>query len=256
MKFGKWIGGGIGWALGGPLGGILGYFIGAAFDTKEQVGGQAGYSTGFGGQQPGGAAYSRQQTSRGDFMVSLVVLTAAVMKADGKVTQAELNYVKQFFVRQFGVDAATDGIRMLRDVLKQQIPVYDVSRQIGQMLNYSSRLQLIDYLFGISNADGSVQANESNVIEVIARNMGISDTDFNSIKSMFVKQDADSAYKILGISPSATDDEVKKAYRKMAVENHPDKVAYLGEDVQRAAKEKFQKINEAYEAIKKQRGFS
>ena len=256
MKFGKWIGGGIGWALGGPLGGILGYFIGAAFDTKEQVGGQAGYSTGFGGQQPGGAAYSRQQTSRGDFMVSLVVLTAAVMKADGKVTQAELNYVKQFFVRQFGVEAATDGIRMLRDVLKQQIPVYEVSRQIGQMLNYSSRLQLIDYLFGISNADGSVQANEASVIEVIARNMGISDTDFNSIKSMFVKQDPDSAYKILGISPSATDDEVKKAYRKMAVENHPDKVAYLGEDVQRAAKEKFQKINEAYEAIKKQRGFS
>ena len=188
--------------------------------------------------------------------MSLVVLTAAVMKADGKVTQAELNYVKQFFVRQFGVEAATDGIRMLRDVLKQQIPVYEVSRQIGQMLNYSSRLQLIDYLFGISNADGSVQANESSVIEVIARNMGISDTDFNSIKSMFVKQDADSAYKILGISPSATDDEVKKAYRKMAVENHPDKVAYLGEDVQRAAKEKFQKINEAYEAIKKQRGFS
>lgn len=238
------------------MGGILGYFIGAAFDTKEQAGGQAGYSTGFDGQQPGGAGYSRQQTSRGDFMVSLVVLTAAVMKADGKVTQAELNYVKQFFVRQFGVEAATDGIRMLRDVLKQQIPVYEVSRQIGQMLNYSSRLQLIDYLFGISNADGSVQANESNVIEVIARNMGISDTDFNSIKSMFVKQDADSAYKILGISPSATDDEVKKAYRKMAVENHPDKVAYLGEDVQRAAKEKFQKINEAYEAIKKQRGFS
>ena len=238
------------------MGGILGYFIGAAFDTKEQAGGQAGYSTGFGGQQPGSAAYSRQQTSRGDFMVSLVVLTAAVMKADGKVTQAELNYVKQFFVRQFGVEAATDGIRMLRDVLKQQIPVYEVSRQIGQMLNYSSRLQLIDYLFGISNADGIVHANEASVIEVIARNMGISDTDFNSIKSMFVKQDADSAYKILGISPSATDDEVKKAYRKMAVENHPDKVAYLGEDVQRAAKEKFQKINEAYEAIKKQRGFS
>ena len=254
MKFGKWIGGGIGWALGGPLGGILGYFIGAAFDTNSQPGGQS--QAGFSGRPSGSTGYSQQQTSRGDFMVSLVVLTAAVMKADGKVTQAELNYVKQFFVRQFGVETATDGIRMLRDVLKQQIPVYDVSRQIGQMLNYSSRLQLIDYLFGISNADGVLHTSEVNVIEIIANNMGISSTDYNSIKSMFVKQDADSAYKILGISPSATDDEVKKAYRKMAVENHPDKVAYLGEDVQRAAKEKFQKINEAYEAIKKQRGFS
>ena len=254
MRFGKWIGGGIGWALGGPLGGLLGYFIGSAFDSNSQTGGHS--QTGFDGQPGAGTGYARQQTSRGDFMVSLVVLTAAVMKADGKVTQAELNYVKQFFVRQFGVETATDGIRMLRDVLKQQIPVYEVSRQIGQMLNYSSKLQLIDYLFGISTADGQIHTNELNVIEVIARKMGISDTDFNSIKSMFVKADADSAYKILGISPSATDDEVKKAYRKMAVENHPDKVAYLGEDVQRAAKEKFQKINEAYEAIKKQRGFS
>ena len=239
------------------MGGILGYFIGSAFDSKEpEPDVQDNSGTRYSRQQPGGAGYSRTRTSRGDFMVSLVVLTAAVMKADGKVTQAELNYVKQFFVQQFGVETATDGIRMLRDVLKQQIPVYDVSRQIGQMLNYSSRLQLIDYLFGISNADGNVHANEASVIEVISRNMGISDTDFNSIKSMFVKKDADSAYTILGISPSATDDEVRKAYRKMAVENHPDKVAYLGEDVQRAAKEKFQKINEAYEAIKKQRGFS
>ena len=254
MRFGKWIGGGIGWALGGPLGGLLGYFIGSAFDSNSQTGGQN--QTGFGGQPGAGTGYARQQTSRGDFMVSLVVLTAAVMKADGKVTQAELNYVKQFFVRQFGVETATDGIRMLRDVLKQQIPVYEVSRQIGQMLNYSSKLQLIDYLFGIANAKGSVLTIELNLIEAISRNMGVSTSDFNSIKSMFVKADADSAYKILGISPSATDDEVKKAYRKMAVENHPDKVAYLGEDVQRAAKEKFQKINEAYEAIKKQRGFS
>lgn len=255
MKFGKWIGGGIGWALGGPLGGFLGYLIGSAFDTKEPEQSQTN-GTRYGGQQPGGTRYSRPQTSRGDFMVSLVVLTAAVMKADGKVTQAELNYVKQFFVRQFGVEAATDGIRMLRDVLKQQIPVYEVSRQIGQMLNYSSRLQLVDYLFGIVSTKGSVLPSELRLIETIANYMGVNGTDFNSIKSMFVKQDADSAYKILGISPTATDDEVKKAYRKMAVENHPDKVAYLGEDVQRAAKEKFQKINEAYEAIKKQRGFS
>ena len=254
MRFGKWIGGGIGWALGGPLGGFLGYLIGSAFDTEPQSGNYN--QPGFDGRQSSGSGRSRQQTSRGDFMVSLVVLTAAVMKADGRVTQSELNYVKQFFVRQFGVETATDGIRMLRDVLKQQIPVYDVSRQIGQMLNYSSRLQLIDYLFGIVSTKGSVLPSELRLIEVIANNMGVNGTDFNSIKSMFVKADADSPYKILGISPSATDDEVKKAYRKMAVENHPDKVAYLGEDVQRAAKEKFQKINEAYETIKKQRGFS
>ncbi len=251
MKYRKWLGGGLGWVLGGPLGAILGYLLGSAFDRADSVAHGAGQPQ----QGYAGAAGQRaqQSTSRGDFMASLVVLTAAVMKADGRVVKAELDYVKHFFVQQFGVEAATDGVRMLRDILKNDFPVYDVSRQIGQRLNHASKMQLLHYLFGISNADGSIHPNEVGLIEVIARSMGVGDADFNSVKSMFVS-DSTSAYRILGVSPSATDDEVKKAYRKMAVENHPDKVSYLGEDVQRAAKEKFQKINEAYETIKKERG--
>lgn len=244
MKYRKWLGGGLGWVLGGPLGAILGYFLGSAFDKADSMASNAGQSR---------QGYGQQSTSRGDFMASLVVLTAAVMKADGRVVKAELDYVKQFFVQQFGVGAATDGVRMLRDILKNDFPVYDVARQVGQHLNYSSKLQLVHFLFGISNADGQIHPNEINLIDNIAANMGLGDTDFNSIKSMFVKDSA-SAYSILGISPNATDDEVKKAYRKMAVENHPDKVSYLGEDIQKSAKEKFQKINEAYETIKKERG--
>lgn len=250
MKYRKWIGGGLGWVLGGPLGAILGYFLGSAFDKASTMT-DAGRSR----QGYGGPSFQRPQqtTSRGDFMACIVVLTGAVMKADGRVTKAELDYVKQFFVQQFGMEAATDGIRMLRDILKNDIPVYDVSRQIGQRLNHASKLQLLHYLFGISNADGQIQPNEVSLIGQIASGMGVGNTDFNSIKSMFIK-DSTSAYTILGITPNATDDEVKKAYRKMAVENHPDKVSYLGEDVQKSAKEKFQKINEAYETIKKERG--
>lgn len=236
-KYSKWIGGGLGWVVAGPLGAILGFLIGDAIGKSSEMNSNNSGAT----------------TTRGDFMVSLVVLTAAVMKADERVTKGELNYVKQFFARSFSEEVATDGIRMLRDVLKQNIPIQDVSRQIGQMLNYSGKTQIIHYLFGISNADGNIHPNEINVIKTIAINLGLSNSDFDSIKSMFVN-DATSAYKILGISPSATDDEVKKAYRKMAVENHPDKVAYLGEDVQKAAKEKFQQINDAYESIKKERG--
>jgi DnaJ like chaperone protein len=70
---------------------------------------------------------------------------------------------------------------------------------------------------------------------------------------MFVK-DTDSAYKILEIEPNATNEEVKKAYKKMAVKYHPDKVSHLGEDVRKAAEEKFQNLNAAYNEIKKQRG--
>lgn len=241
MSLGKWIAGGLGWAFFGPIGGIVGFLVGTAFE------GQTGTKT----QQNS----TGQATTRGDFMMSLIVLTAAVMKADGTVKKSELEFVKNFFRQSFGTDAATDAIRMLRDILKQGIPVQDVSRQIGQNLDYSSRLQLLHYLFGIARADGYTHKSEVNLIEIIANYMRIGSSDFNSIKSMFYS-DTNAAYAILGLTPDATNDEVKKAYRKMAIEYHPDKVSYLGEDVQKSAKEKFQKIQEAYENIKKERGIN
>jgi DnaJ like chaperone protein len=110
-------------------------------------------------------------------------------------------------------------------------------------------------LFGVAQADGKVDISELNAIASISRYMGVSAKDFESIKSMFVAA-VDSSYKILEIEKTATDDEVKKAYRKMAVKFHPDKVSHLGEDFQKKAKEKFQKVNEAYEQIKKERGMN
>ncbi len=239
MSLGKWIAGGLGWAVFGPIGGIVGFLVGSAIE---------------GGTNNLGKGKSSRATTRGDFMVSLIVLTAAVMKADGKVKKAELDFVKQYFLRSFGKDAANDAIKMLRDVLKKEIPLSDVSRQIGQNLDYSSKLQLLHYLFGISSADGVTNRKEVELIMAISNYMSIKTSDFNSIKSMFYS-DTHVAYSILGISSDATEDEIKKAYKKMAVEYHPDKVSYLGEDVQNSAKEKFQKISTAYESIKKDRGF-
>lgn len=236
-NFGKWIGGGLGWAFGGPIGAIIGFAIGSAFgnssDSEEYIGA------------------TKQQR---DFNVSLLVLSAAVMKADGSVKKSELDYVKRFFLTNFGQERAEKYILMLREILKQDIQIYEVSQQVGRYMDYSSKLQLIHYLFGIASADGSTHENEVDVISVIAKYMGISSADFQSIKAMFV-QEVDSAYKILGIEPSATDDEVKKAYREMAKKYHPDKVAYLGEDVRKSAEQKLQEVNDAYEKIKKQRGF-
>ncbi len=237
-KYGKWIGGGLGWALLGPLGGLLGFFVGSVLDqsgSKERMTGT--------------------RTTRGDFAVSLLVLVAAVMKADGKVLKSELDYVKKYFVQSFGEAQARDAMLMLRDVLNQQIPLRDVSIQIKQRLDYPSRLQLLHFLFGISNADGNVHPEELKVIRAIAGYMGVSQKDLDSIQSMFF-EDTGSSYKILEIEKSATDEEVKKAYRKMATKFHPDKVSYLGEEFRNAAKEKFQKLNEAYEKIKKERGIN
>jgi DnaJ like chaperone protein len=207
-----------------------------------------------GGQEAikrGSTGYSARTTT-GGYVMSLLVLVAAVMKADGKVLKSELDYVKKFLVHNFGEDSAQEGIRMLRDLLKQTIPVNEVCLQIKQNMNYSARLQLVHFLFGIAQADGHVDPEEQKLITHICNQMGIGNSDFESIQAMFVPN-TESDYKILEIDRSASDDELKKAYRRMAMKFHPDKVSTLGTEVQNAAKEKFQKVNQAYENIKKER---
>lgn len=240
-KFGKWIGGGLGWAVGGPIGAIFGFMIGSAFDS-------AGTVTQHGFRE----TVQNVRTTTGGYVMSLLVLVAAVMKADGRVLKSELDYVKKFLVQNFGADSAKEALKMLQDILRQTIPVDDVCRQIEQNMNYSSRLQLMHFLFGIANADGQVAPSELQLIDRIGRSMGINYSDFESIKAMFVKNTG-AAYKILGIETTATNEEVKTAYRKMAMKYHPDKVSYLGEEFREAAKEKFQKVNQAYQTIKDER---
>lgn len=239
-KFGKWLGGGLGWAVGGPIGAIFGFVIGSMFDGSSEIM-KTGSRTGYSGQ-----------TTAGGYVMSLLVLTASVMKADGKVLKSELDYVKKFMVHNFGEASATEAVRLLRDLLDQNIPVDEVCRQIKQNMNYSARLQLLHFLFGIAIADGQVDANERQLIDYISRAMGLTDKDFESIQAMFVPS-TEGDYKILEIETSATDEEVKKAYRRMAMKFHPDKVSHLGEDFQKAANEKFQSVNKAYENIKKER---
>jgi len=234
-KFGKWIAGGLGWALFGPLGGILGFALGSLWEGIDI---QKKTKTG--------------ATTTGDFAMSLLVLVAAVIKADEKVLKSELDHVKKYFMRNFGREAASEMIIMLKDLIKQNIPVQDVCSQIKRNLDYSSRLQLLHFLYGISGADGTFHSKELKLIEFISSHLGISSKDMNSIKSMFIVE-IDSSYKILEINKTVNNEEVKKAYRKMAIKYHPDKVSYLGEDFQRIAKEKFQKVNEAYEKIKQER---
>jgi DnaJ like chaperone protein len=246
VKFGKWLGGGLGWALGGPLGGVLGFALGSAFDAASvtvQRTGDSGFSAG------------RNVPHAGDFAASLLVLSAAVMKSDGKTLKSELDFVKKFLVNQFGEEHAQQQILMLKEILKQDIPLQEVCLQIKQYMPHSERLQIIHYLFGISKADGHVHELELQTILTIANYLGVNAADFNSLKAMYFK-DINSDYQILEIESNVSDDDVKKAYRKMAIKFHPDKVAALGEEVQKAAKEKFQRVLQAYENIKKQRGFS
>ena len=111
------------------------------------------------------------------------------------------------------------------------------------------------FLVGIAQADGHVSSSELEELKRIATYLGISPRESESIFSMFSNKVED-AYKVLEITPDASDDEVKKAYKKMALKHHPDRVETLGEDVKKAAEEKFKAISVAYETIKKERGFN
>lgn len=238
-KWNKWLFGGLGWALGGPIGGILGFALGSMTGGSE---GPAEFQTG------------QSQSVPNDFSAALMVLCAAVMRADSKLMRSELDYVKAFFTKTWGEQHTRERMQLFRELLKQDIPIGAVCQQIRSHIDHPSRLQMMHLLFGLAASDGSISSDEEVVLERIATLTGISSKDYISLKAMFVR-DRNADYKILEIDPSATDDEVKKAYRKMAMKYHPDKVHHLGPDYQKDAQEKFRKINEAYEGIKKNRGF-
>jgi DnaJ like chaperone protein len=189
-----------------------------------------------------------------EIQTMLMALSAAVMKADGKVLKAELDFVKLFFSNQFGNHFQKEQLQTLKKFLDAtSIPLSDICRDIQLRMQPEVRIQLVHYLFGIAKSDGDVSTSEMKQIEHIASLLGIAQVEFESVKNMFYRN-VNSDYIILGIEETASDEEVKKAYRKMATTFHPDKVASMGEEHQKGAKEKFQKIQEAYEAIKKRRG--
>lgn len=252
MGYGKWIGGFLGWVTLGPIGALLGFFFGSAIDgyidRSYQLPDDENSSAGATSRN----TYNATQ-QRNSFLVSLLVLSAAVIKADGKTLQSELDYVKSFIRKNFGDATAQEAMRMLDSFCQQDVNIYSVGPQIARYMNYSQRLQLFHYLVQIAMADGQFDKREKSVLEAIGATIGLNDADVNSVIAMFYKETS-SAYTILEISPNASDDEVRTAYRKMAMKNHPDKVATLGPDVQKAAAEKFRQVQEAYESIKKERG--
>ena len=236
-------------------GGLFGFIIGSLIDRTTSKSGASNSSGGRKGGFQDAFEYYRQQSSRYDIQTMLMALSASVMKADGKVLKIELDFVKRFFTSQFGNRFTSEHLQILKNFLdSDKIPLQEICADIRTRMPSEVRVQLIHYLFSIAKADGDVAPAEMNIIQKIATMLGVSAVEFESVKNMFYRN-VDSDYKILGVESSVTDEEVKKAYRKMAISFHPDKVATMGEEYQKGAKEKFQQIQDAYEAIKKRRGF-
>lgn len=229
----------------GFFGALMGFFVGSlldrAFGPKIKF-----QSSTFGG--------GNINVSPGDFELNLLSLASLVIKADGKITQNELDFVRQYFVQAYGKERANATFRTFNEVVKKrEVSAQLICDYIRPRLSYEVRLQILHFLFNIGQADGHVSEAELGVLHQIASNLRINNHDFESIKAMFFKS-ADNAYKILEIEKSATDEEVKKAYRKMAKKYHPDKLQHMDEAYQKGAQEKFTKVQEAYERIQKERG--
>lgn len=250
-KFAKWLGAGAGFTMGGPIGAIIGFAVGSFIDgvsvedfTQEQQ-----------EYQRQAQEQQRGRATSGDFQISLLILASIVIKADGRVDQRELDYVRAYFVRMYGKERANHAFKLFNGIIKKQISTRQVCLQIRQHMTHSTRLQLLHFLFGIAKSDGQVTGSEEQEIRKIAGYLYINERDYTSIKAMFYDA-TENMYKILEITKNATNDEVKKAYRKMAKKYHPDKLQGLGEEHKKGAKEKFQQIQAAYDQIKKERGLS
>ncbi len=243
-NFIKWIGAGVGFTLGGPIGSILGFVVGSIIGgfSKEDIENAKKYSASGGNVQSG------------DFEISLLLLSAVVIKSDGKIDERELSYVRNHFKSMYGEERASHAFKLFNGFIKSNnVSTRQVCMQIRQNMTHASRLQLIHFLFGIAKADGVVIEVEVDAIKTIAGYLYINQQDFESIKAMFYDS-SESAYKILEIEKSATNDEVKKAYRKMVKKFHPDKLQHLGEEHVKGAEEKFKQVQKAYEQIQKERG--
>lgn len=239
MKYAKWIGGGLGWALGGPIGALIGFAIGALFESDDEPRTQRRYSA---------------RTGAGDFKMSLLVLIACVIKADGKTRTSELETVRRILMSNFGPVETEEAMDILDRLLVQDINEREVAAQIDRNMNYSSKLELLHILFMIAYADGEVSPEELDLLQRISAAFGISYIDFDAIRAPYTrKNDSAWAYKALGIDASASDEDIKRAYRKMAMKYHPDKLAGLGEDVKKTGEEKFRAVKDAYDFLKKER---
>lgn len=245
--WGKVIGGVAGFALGGPLGALIGAYAGHKVD---QVRANDAPSIG-----PGPAD---QQTRQVAFTMAVIVLSAKMAKADGVVTREEVNAFKQVF--HIPPDEMKSVGKLFDEARKDAQGFEPYARQVAQLFTHEPAVleELLGGLFHIARADGVVHPAELDFLAKVAVIFGFNQRDFERLRASYDTSDQADPYEILGVKREDDEATIKKAYRKLIHENHPDKLIAQGlpQEFIDLATEKMSAINTAWDSIKKQRGFS
>lgn len=280
MAKAKWIGGFLGLLSGGPIGALAGFVLGALFDMMSVDDGSTttGYyddATGgsyYGGSYSSGSSSSGYQRServdtgtRNGFLFSMLTLASYIIRADGKIMHSEMETMRSFLRQNFGQTAVDEGNAIMLKLFEQQKQMEDqqpgsyrqviieACEQLRRVLNRPQRLQLLSLLAMVAKADGHVASAEVVALREVTAHLGLEESELNSMLNLG-STTLSNAYAVLEIDETATDDEVRAAYKRMVVKHHPDRVASLGEDIKAAAEKKMREINEAKELIYKARG--
>lgn len=239
--FKRILGAGLGWSLGGPIGGLIGWWLAGKLERPSQL----------------GRGVHQQRTTHSDFIFSMLILASKLMKADDQITVKEVEYVKNFLLNHFPIEEVREMMMFLKDIENKEYSLEEVCGQIDSQMIAEEKNQLMHFLFSLSDADGNIDSSEIDLLTKISVLLNIPSHVFHSMKSLYVdsQDDLNHAYRILGVEETASNEEIKKSFREISLQHHPDKVAHLGEDIRKAAEEKFKIINQAYQQIKKNRNF-
>jgi DnaJ like chaperone protein len=253
--WGKIIGGTFGFMLGGPLGALLGAALGHNFDKGLRL-----------TDEFGGAAYGDQERVQAAFFTATFSIMGHIAKADGKVTRVEIANSEAIMARmQLNNEQRKAAIKLFNEGKADDFPLHDVLVQFRKECHRRTSLiqMFLEIQINTAFSDRKLHPAEKNILYKIADELGISRSQLDHLfhlaggtPSPKTKKAAiTEAYEVLGVAANATDDEVKKAYRRLMNQHHPDKLVSKGlpEEMIKLANEKTQEIKEAYDLIRKSR---
>jgi DnaJ like chaperone protein len=239
---GWFFGAGLGWFVGGPLGAIVGAAIQSALSsaTQKQLRGSQG-----------------QTNAEAIFVTNLVAIMTKICMADGHISKEERNVIHNFFAKSLGYSG--EQLRFIDAIInetdRRNPDLRQICLAIDKFANHEQRFVLLDLAYNIAAVDHVITDDEQRAIDEIVSAFNLSHEEHESIKARHPIARASDHYTVLGVDSSASNEELKKAYRHLAKQYHPDKVSHLGGELVEFAHQKFQEINESYQALRNQRGF-